>query len=106
MGACRFRTVVLNPRPFLVDKEMGSDIKRKITRAWSLAALSALAMILVAAGVDLDQSWTRLRQLPREQRLKLIESLRRFDLVLKPEQQQSLRDLDRRIAELPLEQRS
>ncbi len=79
---------------------MGSDIKRKVIRAWSLAAISALAMILVAAGVDLDQNWVRLRRLPREQRLKLIENLRRFDLVLKTEQQQALRDLDRRIAEL------
>ena len=91
---------------YLVDKKMSFEIKPKVIRRWSLSAISALAMILVAAGVDLDQNWTRLRALPREQRLKLIENLRRFDLVLKPEQQQSLRDLDRRITELPPEQRA
>jgi hypothetical protein len=91
--------------PDLVDKEMSFDIKRKVIRVWGLASISALAIILVAAGVDLDQNGARLRGLPREQRLKLIENLRRFDLVLRPEQQKALRDLDRRIAELPPAQR-
>jgi hypothetical protein len=79
--------------------------KRKAMRVWGLALISALAMIMVAAGVDLDEGRVRLRALPKEQRLKLIESLRRFDLVLRPEQQKALRDLDRRIAELPPAQR-
>jgi hypothetical protein len=80
-------------------------IKRKAIRAWGLALISMLAVILVAAGVDLDQRWARLGDLPKEQRLKLLENLRRFDLVLRPDQQQAVRELDRRIAELPPERR-
>jgi hypothetical protein len=88
-----------------VDRKMSVESQRKVIRVWGLASISALAMILVAAGVDLEENWTRLRGLPRAQRLKLIENLRRFDLVLRPEQQKALRDLDRRIAELPPAQR-
>jgi hypothetical protein len=85
---------------------MSFEIKRKVIGGWGLASISALAMVLVAAGVDLEENWARLRGLPREQRVKLIENLRRFDLVFKPEQQKALRDLDRRIADLPAAQRA
>jgi hypothetical protein len=52
---------------------------------------------LIAAGVDLEANWQRLRALPAERRKKLVDNLSRFDAVLTLEQQQALRDLDRRI---------
>jgi len=57
----------------------------------------ALATILIAAGVDLEANRERLRALPAERRKKLVDNLSRFDAVLTSEQQQALRDLDRRI---------
>ena len=62
--------------------------------------MSALAVVLIAAGTDPDANWTRIRALSMEQRTKLLQNLRRFDLELTPEKRQAIRDLDRRIAEL------
>ncbi len=60
----------------------------------------ALATILIAAGVDFEASWARLKALPADRRKKLVDNLSRFDAVLTSEQQQALRDLDRRIQAL------
>ncbi len=68
--------------------------------------LVALATLSIAAGVDFEASWARLRALPAGQRKKLVDNLNRFDAVLTNEQQQSLRDLDRRIHKLDPAQRS
>ncbi len=56
--------------------------------------LSAIAMILVAAATEHDASWERLSAMPAEERTRLLESLRKFELQLTPEQQSALRDLD------------
>jgi hypothetical protein len=66
---------------------------------WGLPVISAVATILIAANVDPEVNWTRLRALPPNERKRLDESLRRFDLLYSADQQQSLRDLDRRINE-------
>jgi len=79
---------------------MSLDIKHHLLRVLGVPAISALATILVAAAVDPDRNWVRLRALPVEQRLKLVDTLKKFDLLYTREQQQALRDLDRRINEL------
>ncbi|MFI5460379.1 MAG: hypothetical protein ACHRXM_33600 [Isosphaerales bacterium] len=84
---------------------MSLDIKNHLIRVFGLPAISALATILIAAAFDPDRNWVRLRALPGEQRLKLVETLKKFDLIYTREQQQALRDLDRRLNELePAEQ--
>jgi len=73
---------------------------RQTIRFVGLPVISALATILVAATFELKENWVRLRALPREERQRLVENLRKFDLVYTREQQQGLRDLDKRINEL------
>jgi hypothetical protein len=68
--------------------------------------VSALALILVAAAADYGPGFERLRALPGAERTRLIETLRRFDLQLTPEQQSAARDLDRRLSEMSAEQRA
>jgi hypothetical protein len=75
-------------------------------RIWAPPVVTALATIMVAATTELDRGWERLKSLPAERRQKLVENLKKFDLVYTPKQQQALRDFDRRINELPPEQRN
>jgi hypothetical protein len=79
---------------------MRFDINRRSIRIWGVPAISALATILLAATMDPDQNWARLRSLPGEQRQKLVENLKKFDLLYNQDKQQALRDLDRRLNEL------
>jgi hypothetical protein len=72
---------------------------------WAPVVISALAMILVAAASDHDGNWERLRAMPLEERGRLLGNLRKFDLELSPEQQAAVRELDRRLSELPRDQR-
>lgn len=85
---------------------MVRDSMMEVVRNWGLVAVSALAVVSIAAGSDSDASWARIRALPMEQRTKLLQNLRRFDLELTPEKRQAVRDLDRRIAELDSVRRS
>jgi hypothetical protein len=85
---------------------MSSHPSYKLIRIWSLPAITALATILVAAASEIESGWARLRALPAERRLKLVDTLKKFDLVYSREQQQALRDLDRRINELPAAERN
>ena len=78
----------------LADRLMTSEKTRRLFRPLGVPAISALAIILVAAGVDLDRNRARLEGLPKAQRLELIESLRRFDLVLKTDQRKADRCRD------------
>jgi len=71
-----------------------------VVRTWGLVAVSALAVVVMGAVADPDRSWARIRAMPMEQRTKLLQNLRRFDLELTAEKQQAIRDLDRRIAQL------
>jgi hypothetical protein len=80
--------------------------KLELVRRWGWVAVSALAVVLIAAGADPDANWTRLRALSMEQRTKLLQNLERFDLQLTPEKRQAVRELDRRVAELPPAQQS
>jgi len=64
-----------------------------------LPLISAVATILIAATIDPEKNWARLRALPPNERQRLDENLRRFDLLYSPDQQQHLRDLDRRVNE-------
>ena len=70
-----------------------------------LLVISGLAIILAAAAFDPDQGWARLRGLPIERRAKLVENLKRFDLLYSRQKQDSLRELDRKIQALPPETR-
>jgi hypothetical protein len=85
---------------------MSLDIKHHPVRLCGLAAISAVATMLVAAVADPGGNWTRLRALPSDQRQKLSESLKKFDLLYTPAQQESIRDLDRRLNELDPAKRS
>src|SRR5439155_1035268 len=75
-------------------------------RVWGLVGVSALAVVLIAAAADPDGSWARIRAMPLEQRTKLLQNLRRFDLELSLEKQEAIRDLDRRLAKLDPAQQS
>ncbi len=85
---------------------MSFSTKRNLIRVWGVPAVTALATILVAAASEMDRGWERLRSLPADRRLKLVETLKKFDLVYTPKQRQDLRELDRRINELPAAERS
>jgi hypothetical protein len=85
---------------------MNAGSGRTWFRSVGIPAISSLAVLLIAAGADLEQNWSRLRALPMEQRKVLIENLRRFDLVLTTERQKSLAELDRRLQSLEPGQRS
>jgi hypothetical protein len=76
------------------------DRKQRAVRQWGPVAASALAVVSIAAATEPDRSWARIRAMSLEQRSKLMQNLRRFDLELTPEKQRALRDLDRRITEL------
>lgn len=82
------------------------DKTRRSIRNWCTVGISALALILVAAVSEASRNWTRIRALPPDQRSKLLQNLRKFDLELPPEKQRAIRELDRRIAELVPEQQA
>jgi hypothetical protein len=65
-----------------------------------------MAMILVAAATEHDANFERLRSMPADERTRLLGLLRRFDLELTPEQQASVRELDRRLSELSPDRRA
>ena len=75
-------------------------MRRDALQFWILPGISALATLLVAAAVDSGDNWARLRAMPKQQRQRLVDNLQKFDLVYSVDQQQALRDLDRRINEL------
>jgi hypothetical protein len=75
-------------------------------KKWCLPVISGLATILAAAAFDPDQNWARLRGLPIERRAKLVENLKKFDLLYSSRQQEALRELDRKIQALPSESRT
>jgi hypothetical protein len=62
-------------------------------------AISALATILLAA-VDPERNMARIKAMPTEERQRLVDNLRKFDLVYVPREQQAVRELDRRLDEL------
>ncbi len=68
-------------------------------------ALSALATILLAA-VDPGRNEARLKAMPVEERQRLLENLRKFELLYSPREQQAVRELDRRVNELEPERRA
>lgn len=65
-----------------------------------------MALVLVAAASELDAGFERLKTMPASERTRLLESLRRFDLQLSPEQKTAARDIDRRLAEMTPTQRA
>jgi hypothetical protein len=85
---------------------MRLPIKTHALRYCCLPFLSGLAVVLTAAAFDPDQNWARLRALPNGRRAKLVENLNKFDLLYSRLQQDSLRELDRKIHELPAESRA
>ena len=66
---------------------MSLPIKYPSLRTWCLPFISALAMILAAAAIDPDQNWARLRRIADERRAKLVENLKKFDLLYSRPQQ-------------------
>ncbi len=71
-----------------------------------MVGVSALAVILVAAVAEPDPNWARIRSMPPDQRTKLLQRLRKFDLELTPAKQQTIRELDRQVAQLDPQQRA
>jgi hypothetical protein len=51
-----------------------------------------------------DENWQRLRSMPPEQRQVLAENLKKFD-ALDRNQKAAIRELDERLAKLPVENR-
>ncbi len=80
------------------------DLRFSVGRGRALA-LSATALLLVAAG-ELSSGFDRIRALPASERARLLEKLRDFDLALTAEQKTAIREMDRRIGEMPVEERS
>src|SRR5262249_23252386 len=66
--------------------------------------LSAISLVLIAAAADYQPGLERLKALPAAERNRLLDSLRRFDLELTPDQQSAARDVDRRLSEMSPEQ--
>jgi hypothetical protein len=85
---------------------MTSDTRKNRIGRCGPVALSAIAIILVAAATGYDANWERLRGMPADQRERLLGNLRRFDLELTPEQQSAARELDRRLSDMGPEQRA
>jgi hypothetical protein len=79
---------------------MSMTRKRDRIRFWSLLAIALAASALVGATVDLEENWIKVRSTPRQERQRLTNNLQKFDLLYTPDQQQAIRDLDRRINEL------
>jgi hypothetical protein len=69
-------------------------------RVVCLPVISASVVLVAAVAFDPESNWARLRSLPNDRRAKLVENINNFDLKYGPQQQQSLRELDRRINEL------
>jgi hypothetical protein len=65
-----------------------------------------MVTVLLAAAADPDAAWVRLRSLPRDQRVKLLENLHRFELVQSERNQAVLRSLDRQLQGLDAAERS
>jgi hypothetical protein len=68
-------------------------------------AISALATILLAA-VDPERNMARIKAMPIEERQRLVENLRKFDLLYVAREQQAIRELDRRLDELEPDRRA
>lgn len=72
--------------------------ERQASRRRALA-VSVTALLLVAAG-ELAAGVDRIRALPASERIRLLESLRDFDLKLTAEQRSAVREMDRRLSEM------
>ena len=80
--------------------------KNRSVRILCLPVISAAAVLLAAAAFDPESNWARLRGLPTARRAKLVDNIKKFDLLYTGPQQASLRELDRRINELSGESRA
>jgi hypothetical protein len=89
-----------------IDVPMTLFANHRSIRIVSLPVISASVVLLAAVAFDPESNWARLRSLPNDRRAKLVENINSFDLKYGPQQQQSLRDLDRRINELSPESRA
>lgn len=88
--------------PAANDLPMHQDARfptRLCRRRWALPA-SVFATLLAAAGFDRDANLARLATTPRERRESLQKNLRKFDLVLTPEQRAAVIQIDRKIQDL------
>ncbi len=85
---------------------MTESVNHRSIRKVCLPVISAAVMLLAAVAFDSEANWARLRTLPDARRAKLAENVKKFDLLYTQGQQQSLRELDRRINELPGETRA
>jgi hypothetical protein len=84
---------------------MNVPAKNRSIRTVCLPVISAVMVLMAAAAFDPAANWARLRALPNDRRAKLVENIKKFDLLYTRQQQESLRELDRRINELSGESR-
>ena len=70
--------------------------------------LAAAASVVLAIGASdaPDDPRSRLQSMSVQHRTELAEALKHFELQLNPDQQKSIRDLDRRLNQLPAEERA
>ncbi len=94
------------PSALRVRFSMSLSGNRDLLSRSCLTAIAAIATILIAATVDPDAGWQRLRDLPRSERQRLIDNLQKFDMLYGPAQQKKIQDLDRQINALEPERRT
>ncbi|MFO0891750.1 MAG: hypothetical protein U0790_21740 [Isosphaeraceae bacterium] len=70
-------------------------------KAAGLLAAPLLMILLGAAATGLDEARARIRAMTTQQREAIAAALEQFDMRLPPAEQQSLRELDRRLNALP-----
>jgi hypothetical protein len=90
----------------LTDASMNVSAKSRRLRVVCVPVISAVAILLAAAAFDPEANWARLRAFPNDHRAKLVENIKKFDLLYKGSEQAALRDLDRKINELPAASRA
>ncbi len=80
------------------DRDLGRQ--RAVPGRGAIVIGSALATLLIAAGLDRQANLDRLAAMPAARREALLDQLRKFDLILTAEKRDEVRKLDRKIQEL------
>jgi hypothetical protein len=84
---------------------VSSPARSRPVRALAVMILTAASTLMIGAANETGEALARLRRMPPDQRSQLEANLKRFDQVLTPEQQKSLRAIDERIGRLPAEEK-
>ncbi len=80
--------------------------KTLLPRILAMLGAAASMVLAIGAGDTPDDPRVRLQSMSVQRRTELAEALKYFELQLNPDQQKSIRDLDRRLNQLPVEDRA